>query len=200
MPEVPDDESTVRAWHWPGELSTYRDEVIDMLAESVADDGILGYAAPLTAGQGTTFYEDLQRQVARGDGLLLIGEDPLDVFAMCWVSINTMPNCRHLAEVSKAYLKPRVRRTSAVTELVVAVCDRMLSEGVESLHIDVRENSPAHRVWEKFGFRTFGVLEDYSRVDGVRHRGHFMTHSVAELRQIAQKRLASHIPSTRTAS
>ncbi|MGF7234844.1 MAG: GNAT family N-acetyltransferase [Frankia sp.] len=194
MPEALDEKGTTRNWHWPGDLTAYHADLIDMLAESVTDDGILGYASPLTADQGAAFYEDLRRLVSRGDGLLLIGEDTLGVFGMCWVAVSTMPNCRHVAEVSKAYLKPRVRRTGAVIELVVAVCDRMLSDGVERLRIDVRENSPAHRVWETFGFQTFGVLEDYSRIDGIGHRGHFMTHSVAELGESAQKRLAGRVP------
>ncbi len=161
-----------------------------MLAGSVADEGILGYGVPLTAQQGDAFCDDLTRRIASGESLVLIGSDDLGTFAMCVVTTNAMPNCRHLCEVSKTYLDPRVRRTGAVDELVAALCRKLRDECVERLQIDVRENSPAHRVWQSFGFRTFGVLDDYSRVGGVTHRGHFMTHTVEELGRIADDRIA----------
>jgi L-amino acid N-acyltransferase YncA len=179
-----------RVWHWPANLGAYRHDIVAMLAGSVADDGILGYGEPLTPGQGDAFCDDLDRRVASGESLVLIGEDGIGVFAMCVVTMNSMPNCRHLCEVSKAYLDPRVRRTGAVTELVGALARKLRGEGVEALQIDVREDSPAHRVWQSFGFRTFGVLDDYSRVGGVAFRGYFMTHTVAELSRIADERLA----------
>ncbi len=155
-----------------------------MLAGSVADDGILGYGSLLTTQQSSAFCDDLQRRIDSGESLVLIGEDDLGMLGMCVITTTTMPNCRHMAEASKAYLDPRVRRSSALIELVAAVCQRMRDEGVEHLRIDVRENSPAHRAWQRLGFRTYGILDDYSRVDGVSHRGHFMTHSVDELSRV----------------
>jgi L-amino acid N-acyltransferase YncA len=178
-----------RVWHWPANLAAYRHDLAAMLSGSVADDGILGYGEPLTEQQCNAFCDDLERRVGSGDGFVLIGEDGVGTFAMCVVTTNTMPNCRHLCEVSKAYLDPRVRGAGAVDELVAAVGRKLRDEGVERLSIDVRENSPAHRVWLSFGFRTFGVLDDYSRVGGVTHRGHFMTQTVGELNRIADDRL-----------
>jgi L-amino acid N-acyltransferase YncA len=162
-----------------------------MLAASVADDGILGYATPLSDEDGTAFCDDLQRRLSSGEALVLLGEDERGTVAMCVAAVSSMPNCRHIAEISKAFLDPRVRRGRAVTELVAAVCTRMAAEGVELLRIDVREGSPAHRVWTRFGFTTFGVLEDYSRVGDARFRGHFMQHSVAALSEFAADRLRS---------
>jgi hypothetical protein len=163
---------------------------MEMLAASVADDGILGYGSPLTEKQGLAFCDGLEREVDCGRALVLIGEDARGVVAMCIVCTTLMPNCRHIAEVSKSYLAPRVRHTGAVTELVWALCQRMCGDGIEQLRIDVREDSPAHRVWEKFGFRTYGILDDYSRVNGKSYCGHFMTQSVAELTTIVEERLA----------
>jgi L-amino acid N-acyltransferase YncA len=179
-----------RSWRWPADLTAYRDDLARMLAASVADDGILGYAAPLTVAQGTAFCADLQAGVDKGEKLVVIGADELGTFGMCVLTTTAMPNCRHLAEASKAYLDPRVRRTGAVAELVLAVCARMREEGVQRLRIDVREGSPAHLVWQRFGFTTFGILDDYSRINGVSYRGHFMAHSVDELSRTANELLA----------
>lgn len=176
----------IRDWNWPTQLSSSdRAAVADMLAASVADDGILGYASPVTQQQGEAFCEQLQHGIENGELLVLIGEDDSGVFGMCVVATTAMLNCRHIAEVSKAYLHPRVRRSTAVLELVLQVCKRLEAEGVERIRIDVREESPAHRVWQRFGFQTYGILEDYSRMDGVSYRGHFMTHLVETLGQTA---------------
>ena len=190
MPEQPIQPNAPRTWKWPATLSAYRGDLTEMLAASVADDGILGYTSPLTKKQEVAFCDSLEREVDCGRALVLIGEDARGVLAMCIVSRTLMPNCRHVAEVSKAYLAPRVRHTGAVTELVLALCQRMRGDGIEQLRIDVREDSPGHRVWEKFGFKTYGILDDYSRINGQRYRGHFMTHSVVELSTIAEERLA----------
>lgn len=189
--EPSDPGPSTRRWHWPTDLTQHRGEVIRMLAASVADDGILGYAQELSDEDGAAFCDDLQRRLSSGEALVLIGDDEWGTVAVCVATVSSMPNCRHIAEVSKAFLDARVRGSGAVTELVTAVCTRMADEGVELLRIDVREDSPAHRVWTRFGFTTFGVLEDYSRVGESRFRGHFMQHSVAALSEIAAARLPS---------
>jgi hypothetical protein len=159
-----------------------------MLMASAADEGILGYGDEVTVAEGDAFVAGLERGVRDGSTHVLLGEDDSGVVAMCVVRRSDMANCRHLADVSKAYLDPRVRRSGAVTELVTAVADRLTEIGVERLQIDVREGSPAHQVWSAFGFVSFGVLDDYSRYGGVSHRGHFMTITVSELAQAAQER------------
>lgn len=57
------------------------------------------------------------------------------------------------------------------------------AKGIELLTLDVREGTRAHRLWQRFGFQTYGVLDDYARVNGVKHRGHYMAQSVQSLAQ-----------------
>jgi ribosomal protein S18 acetylase RimI-like enzyme len=179
----------IRSWGWQPRLVSYCDSLGAMLARSVAEEGILGYRTAPTAEEVAGFCADLEHRLASGAGHLLLGEDDAGIVGMCIVNVATMPNSRHIAEVSKAYLEPRVRRTTAVAELAMAVCQRMREQDVETLRIDVRENTPAHQVWQRFGFTTYGILDDYSRVNGVSHRGHFMTHSVDRLQEFVEERL-----------
>jgi RimJ/RimL family protein N-acetyltransferase len=180
---------TVRRWHWQSTVDNHRVAITAMLAGSVEEEGILGYREPLTADEESAFCDALQHKLTSGSGQVLLGEDGAGVIGMCVVDISTMPNCRHIAEVSKTYLDPRIRKSSAVTELAYAVCRRLGELGVETLKIDVREDSPAHHVWQRFGFTTYGILDDYSRVNGMVYRGHFMTHSIGRLEQFAHERL-----------
>lgn len=66
-------------WSWPTSISSYGDDLAQLLTESVKDDGILGYA-----------------------------------LAMCSLTVDHMPNARHVPQASKAYLHPRIRRARAV--------------------------------------------------------------------------------------
>jgi L-amino acid N-acyltransferase YncA len=175
---------TMLRWSWPTNLASWEDDLGDMLAGSVADDGILGYATEVTPGERKGFADSLAWQVAQGSGHVLLGQDADGIAAMCVMKTNSMPNCRHIAEVSKAYLRPRVRGTSAVYQLAEAVCARAAQLGVELLAIDVREDSKAHRVWTKLGFTTYGILDDYARVDGRSYRGHYMRHRTSDLAAI----------------
>ncbi|CAM3750129.1 GNAT family N-acetyltransferase [Kibdelosporangium persicum] len=179
----------VRKWRWHTELGSYGEDVTTMVTRSAEDEGILGFHEPLTTAEKATFCGDLEHKLLSGSDCLLLGSDDDGVVGMCIVSLTAMPNCRHIADVSKAYLEPRVRRTTAISEIAWAVCGLTRELGVETLKIDVREDSPAHRVWRRFGFTTYGILDDYSRVDGVSHRGHFMSHSVERLAEFIDERL-----------
>ncbi|MEU3447963.1 GNAT family N-acetyltransferase [Streptomyces thermolilacinus] len=168
-------------WYWPDDVRAVEKDLARMLAASAEDDGILGYAQAPSDAQLDGFVTGVEQLVAGGGGHLLIGGDAEGVAAMCVMKTSSMPNCRHLAEVTKAYLDPRVRGTSAVYQLVERVCAKAAGLGVETLTIDVREDSKAHRVWSRFGFTSYGILDDYARVDGVSYRGHYMRHGVREL-------------------
>jgi L-amino acid N-acyltransferase YncA len=181
--------STACEWQWPTELAGYEDDLRSLLAGSISDDGILGYAEPPTPAQASGFAAGLSRAVASGSGHVLLGSDSSRIVAMCVLSVSSMPNCRHIAEVSKAYLRPSVRGTLALLELAAQVCDKAQDSGVEMLVIDVRQGSKAHRVWEHLEFRTFGVLPDYSRVNGEKFSGCYMYHEVAELAAVVAARL-----------
>lgn len=172
---------TSLTWHWPDDLGPWKDELGDMLAASAADDGILGYTDEVTPSERAGFANSLAWQVIQGNTHVLIGTDALGAAAMCVLKTTSMPNCQHIADVSKAYLRPRIRQTSAVYELAQAVCSQATSLNVELLTIDVREDSKAHRVWIKFGFKTYGILDDYTRVNGHSFRGHYMRHRTSEL-------------------
>jgi len=178
-------------WRWATDVLAIRDVLGGFLAASVEDDGILGHREPPSPAQVREFAEDLQRGVDKGTAYVLIGSGPSAPTAMCVLKPSPMPNCRHIAEVSKAYLTPAVRRTTALLELAGHVCDRARELGVEKLVIDVRDGTPAYRTWLRLGFTTFGTLEDYARIGGVSHRGHYMEHFPAALRAVVDSALAT---------
>ena len=88
----------------------------------------------------------------------------------------------HRAELAKGVVHPEFRGMHFVQLALREITRRAERLGVEQLVLDVREHTRAHRLWQFFGFETYGVLEDYARAQGRVHRGHFMAQAVRALR------------------
>lgn len=156
--------------------------IVGLINEAVADEGTLGYAAPMTAAQADAYVAGLNLRMASGDChvfLVHVGGEPA---FMAILSVSGMPNCRHRAEISKGVAARHFRGRGLVDLAFREIVKRAETLGVEQLVLDVREGTRAHRLWQRYGFQTYGVLEDYARFGGVSHRGHLMVQTTASLR------------------
>lgn len=158
-------------------------EIVALINEAVADEGLLGYPAPMTEAQAEAYVRGLGIRAASGDChvfMVRVGGEPA---FMALLSVSGMPNCRHRAEISKGVAARRFRGRGLVDLAFREIVKRAETLGVEQLVLDVREGTRAHRLWQRYGFQTYGVLEDYARFGGVSHRGHFMVQTTASLRE-----------------
>ena len=157
--------------------------IVGLVNSTVVDGGTLGYANPMSAFEATAFIDNLRRRVAANDSHVLIGHIGAHPAFLAILSLNGMTNCRHRAELSKGVVHPDYRGRNLVKVAfreLVRCAERL---GVEQFVLDVRENSRAHLLWQRLGFESFGILDDYARVHGVKYRGHFMVQTVASLRK-----------------
>lgn len=156
--------------------------IVGLINEAVDDEGTLGYAAPMTTAQADAYIAGLNIRMASGDcHAFLVRVDGEPAF-MALLSVSGMPNCRHRAEISKGVAARRFRGRRLVDLALREIVKRAEMLGVEQLVMDVREGTRAHRLWQLYGFQSYGVLEDYARFGGVSHRGHFMAQTTASLR------------------
>lgn len=155
--------------------------VVELLNSSVDGGGMLGYAAPLSQRQALTFIDGLARRVASDETHLLLGLAGASPAIMVVMTQSAMPNCRHTAELSKGLVHPEWRGRHLVSAAFRALAARAKLLGIEQFVLDVREGSRAHALWQRFGFVSYGVLDDYARVEGRAHRGHYMAQSVQSL-------------------
>jgi hypothetical protein len=176
-----------RHWSWQTIVAAHRDAIVALLAASVEDNGLLGYPDEVTPAQADGFVRGLQDMVDSGAGHLLLCEDEDGVCGMAVMRTNGMPNCRHIADLSKGFLHRRVRGGAAILEKFAQICAKARACSVEVLTLDVREGSAAHRVWTRLGWRTYGVLPDYARYRGQSYSGHYMWTTVAELERALQR-------------
>lgn len=156
-------------------------DIMTLINSTVGDDGVLGYEREMSVQQGTDFTAVLQDRIHSGNTHALLGRAMAGPACLVILSRSSMPNCRHIADLSKGVVHPAYRGSGLVARAFREVVHLCQAQNIELLTLDVREGTRAHRLWQSFGFQTFGVLEDYARVDGVKYRGHYMAQSVESL-------------------
>jgi ribosomal protein S18 acetylase RimI-like enzyme len=178
--QVNDDDISVE---WISRLDGESAEAIVSLVNCAArDGGTLGYLEPLQEEEAARLVLNLQRRIVIGESRVLLGRAGRTPAFLAILTRNSMPTCRHRAELSKGVVDPRFRGRGLVQLGFRAIVEMAEELGIQQLVLDVREGTRAHALWRRYGFTTYGVLDDYARVAGECHRGHFMVQSVASLR------------------
>jgi ribosomal protein S18 acetylase RimI-like enzyme len=156
--------------------------IVSLIDCATADGGTLGYVESMTDAEAESFVSVLSQGVAGGKAHVLLGHIGDIPAFLAVLTLNVMSNCKHRAELSKGIVHPSFRGKRLVELAFHELVKRAEVLGVDQLVLDVRESSRAHILWQRFGFVTYGVLEDYARVHGIPCRGHFMVQSVDSLR------------------
>lgn len=156
-------------------------QIVELINSTVEDGGTLGYERVMTPEQGVEFSLSLQSRLQEGGTHALLGSNGYEPVCFVMLSQSGMPNCRHIGNLSKGVVHPRHRGHGVVPRAFREIVVMARTLGIELLTLDVREGSRAHRLWSTLGFASFGVLNDYARVNGVSHRGHYMMQRVDDL-------------------
>ena len=157
--------------------------VVKLVDCATADGGTLGYANAMTPYQAAAFKEGLAANLQARETHALLGSVGDQYVFFCLMTPSGMPNCCHRAELAKGVVHPSYRGRNVMPRVFRAIVSKAESLGVEQLVLDVRDGSRAHLLWQRFGFESYGVLEDYARLGEHRFRGHYMAQNVASLKQ-----------------
>lgn len=169
---------------WPNTLSALDLQgVVNLIDFAAADGGTLGYATSMTASEAASFTTSLTSSVESGSTHALIGSAGDRYVFFCLMTPSAMPNCSHRAELLKGVVHPLYRGRSLIPRVFREIVSKAEALGIHQLVLDVREGSRAHLLWQRFGFQTYGVLDDYARFDKKSFRGHYMAQTVSSLRQ-----------------
>lgn len=161
-----------------------------LLGSSADQDAILGIDDPDNAVAQEAFLNQLKQSLA-GGGQLLIGSVNGRLVVTCVLKPQCLPTTRHLAELQKGIIAPEYRGRGLLNDALKQITEKARQMGVSRLLLDVREGSPAHRLWHHWGFHTFGVLQDYAHHEGEVFAGHFMEQSVDDLSILVARRRAA---------
>lgn len=93
----------------------------------------------------------------RSDATLFVAERDGEVvgYAACWAVLDQ-------GELGNIAVAPRHRRAGVAKRLMEAVIEDMRGRGVRELYLEVRvTNTPAQRLYERYGFQEVGCRPDY---------------------------------------
>jgi hypothetical protein len=157
--------------------------IVELMRETTAAAPIIGFGVTIDDSAANAYIEELRKNLAEGKcRLLTIYSDIGELMGLCTLKRNLNPNNSHITDLAKGMIAAKYRGhlvLPAAFYEIAAMCER---DGVEMVTLDVRANTPAHRSWDYYGFKTYGVLPDYARSNGVSFSGHFMMQKVSDLK------------------
>jgi hypothetical protein len=167
-------------------------QIIQLMRETTASAPIIGFSTTISDAEAAAYVDELREKLAAGKcTLLVIRSGSGDLAGLCTLSRNRNPNNRHITDLSKGMIAERHRGRLVLPAAfyeIALLCER---DGIELISLDVRADTPAQHAWERFGFRTYGTLNDYARANGTSFTGHFMMQTVSDLKARAYATLTS---------
>ena len=169
-------------YRWPSAIDERLGaQVIALYNDTIRTTNILGYVERLSGDAAREVIERMDESVRRREKHFFGIFFQEQLVGMALVTPNTLPNCRHIAEWSKGIIHTQLRGRGVLRRAIAAMAERCLKMGWEVITLDVRVGSRSHAVWSALGFKEYGRLPDYARVDGVTHSGAFMFAAAKDL-------------------
>lgn len=156
--------------------------IVALYNDAIKHTDVIGYRHALSDEEGQALVADLEESLRRGSIAVFVIRDGDDVVGMALLSSSKMPNCRHIANLSKGIIRSDYQKRGLLKGAFLAICDYCDAYGYSRITLDVRENSRPHQLWLGLGFTEYGRLVDYARVEGIAHPGVYLEQSSASLR------------------
>lgn len=160
----------------PEQLERVFSSLVYLLELSSSDEAILGLAEPLSDAQADGWRRDLCAQLDEGVLKILVAVDALgDVCLCCMLKGSRQDTTRHIYDLQKGFIRPDLRGSGLLPQAMLQIAKVAEANKVDVLTLDVRGGSPAHHLWKAIGFKTYGILNDYSRYAGKSYAGYYMS-------------------------
>ena len=157
-------------------------QVADLVVQVSRSDPNVGLPPDSSAADVEALRMRLLSVLASGRAHVLVVRDERGEPIACVVlARSATQNQRHIAELTTGVVHPAHRGRGVVTGAFAEIgklCHRL---GVELLRLDVRAGIPAERIWRQYGFKEYGRLADYGRINGTRYSGVFLAQPVEDL-------------------
>lgn len=161
-------------------------QVIELMRRTSESAPIIGFAETITDAEAIRYLDELRSNLAAEKvRLLTIFASTAQLIGLCTLRRNLNPNNRHITDLAKGMIHDAYRGGGVLPAAFVEIALQCDLDNVELVTLDVRDGTPAHRVWEHYGFQIWGTLPDYARADGKVHAGHFMMQRVEDLKERA---------------
>lgn len=157
--------------------------ILAVMNRVLQNETTIGFPGPLDENTGRSLMRQLHEDVQTGRRHVLVAEKGNKVVGQLILTPNQLPNCRHTVEISRGIIDPAFRGAGLSLRAFREVANKCEELNRELIWLDVRDGTLAAMWWRHFGFKPFGVLEDYARVGDKTYTGVYMAQSLANLKQ-----------------
>lgn len=168
---------------WPTTIDAdLEPRIIALYNDAIRATTVIGYSELISDEEGEVLIGNLRESLEKGAISLFTGRLEQELVCMAIISASEMPNCKHIANVYKGIVRSDQQKTGLLKSAFFNIAEYCESHGYEIITLDVRENSPPHKIWLSIGFKQYGRMEDYARVNGVSHPGVFLSQAASDLK------------------
>lgn len=148
----------------PGDAAARLDELAALLHACVAAGASVNFVLPFAIGHSVTFWrQTVLPGVETGGRVLLVAEAGSAIVGSVQLAIDTPPNQKHRAEVSKLLVHPAWRRRGIARALMAALEAHAAGLERSLLTLDTRTGDMAEPLYASMGYETAGVIPFYCR-------------------------------------
>lgn len=159
-----------------------RIDIVALMDDVALHETTMGYHEPLSPELAKALTDSMDEEIRHGSSHVLVFRD-LDaggrIVAMVTLTPSKLPARKHVIEMKRGTVG-RDYRGRVLHQLFRAAMRRATELGCDRVILDVRADGP-ERLWRLLGFREYGRMEDYARVNGRTVAGIFMQATVAEV-------------------
>jgi ribosomal protein S18 acetylase RimI-like enzyme len=143
-------------------MNEVRPRLCEILIDCVQQGASVGFLAPLDPADADAYWRRVERGVAEARCVLLVASlADGDVAGTVQLDIDTLPNQRHRATVSKLLVHPAARRRGIGEALMVGLERVALDLGRWLLTLDTATDDAA-RLYLRLGWNLAGVIPHYA--------------------------------------
>ncbi|MFH9722257.1 GNAT family N-acetyltransferase [Streptomyces sp. NPDC017254] len=171
-------------YEWPRELSE-KDmrEMIELMDAVAVKEQTLGFYEPVGLEKGLPLLRAFDADLRKGAIDVLTVRDETDddrIVGMVTLARAPLPARRHIVDMRRCVIAPD-RRGQFLLEGWAVALHKARDMGCEVITLEVRGDGPVE-LWERLGFRPYGVLPDYARLDGREAvTGHYLYARIADI-------------------
>jgi ribosomal protein S18 acetylase RimI-like enzyme len=150
---------------------------------TLEEESTIGFPRPLDEETGFTVMRQLNADVVAGRRHVLVAEKDGAIVGQLILTPNSTPNHHHIVELTRGMIDRSFRGGGLALRAFQEVARKCEELDREVICLDVRAGTQAAIWWQHFGFKPYGYLADYSRVEDKKYAGLYLAQTTAELKQ-----------------
>ncbi|PYP92379.1 MAG: hypothetical protein DMG65_04040 [Candidatus Angelobacter sp. Gp1-AA117] len=158
-------------------------QILRLMNRTLEEETTIGFPGPLDEDTGNALMCQLQADVGERRRHLLVAIKGGRIVGQLILTPNSTPNHHHIVELTRGTIDPSFRGGGLAFHAFEEVARKCEELEREVICLDVRAGTMAAIWWQHFGFKPYGLLQDYSRVGEKRYQGLYLTQTCTELKE-----------------